>query len=147
MLDALHAFGAQTLGAAWPTIWLLARILALSVALLLCVAYLILWERKLIAWMHVRHGPNRVRPRGLLQPIADVPQLLTKEVITPPRAGGVGGDSVSGQRCIGRYQRRLVIRRGDFVDWRLWRDSGRLGVEFQICVSGCDARRRADGLV
>src|SRR5260363_273450 len=63
------------------------------------------------------------------------------------RAGGVGGDSVSGQRCIGRYQRRLVMRRGDFVDWRLWRDSGRLGVEFQICVSGCDARRRADGLV
>ncbi len=86
MLDTLHTFGTQTLGAAWPTVWLLARILAVSVALLLCVAYLILWERKLIGWMHVRCGPNRVGPRGLLQPIADVLKLLIKEVITPTRA-------------------------------------------------------------
>jgi NADH-quinone oxidoreductase subunit H len=47
------------------------------------VAYGSLWERKLIGWMQVRRGPNRVGPLGLLQPIADGIKLLLKEIIVP----------------------------------------------------------------
>jgi NADH-quinone oxidoreductase subunit H len=53
---------------------------------LLCVAYLTYWERKMIGWMHIRVGPNRVGPWGLLQPIADAVKLIFKEVITPAQA-------------------------------------------------------------
>ena len=53
-------------------------ILCIVVPLMLCVAYLTLWERKLIGWIQVRIGPNRVGPMGLLQPIADGLKLLVK---------------------------------------------------------------------
>src|SRR3569832_2239090 len=86
LFDTINAGGSEVLGAAWPTVWALVRIVVVAVAVLLCVAYLILWERMLIGWMHVRLGPNRVGPAGLLQPIADVLKLLLKEIIVPAKA-------------------------------------------------------------
>jgi len=66
--------------------WTLAGIVAIVAPLFLAVAYLTLWERKLIGWMQIRIGPNRVGPLGLLQPIADGVKLLFKEIILPTRA-------------------------------------------------------------
>src|SRR4051812_6778985 len=51
-----------------------------------CVAYLTLWERKLIGWIQIRIGPNRVGPFGLLQPVADGIKLMFKEIILPSSA-------------------------------------------------------------
>ncbi len=64
----------------------LAFIVAIVLPLFLAVAYLTLWERKLIGWMQIRIGPNRVGPLGLLQPIADGVKLLLKEIIFPTNA-------------------------------------------------------------
>jgi NADH-quinone oxidoreductase subunit H len=67
--------------------------LILTVILILSVAYLTLWERKVIGWMQMRIGPNRVRIFGLLpgmgQPFADVIKLLIKEIVIPVRANKV----------------------------------------------------------
>src|SRR6267378_499534 len=73
-------------GALTSTAWNLALIVAIVVPLLLCVAYLTLWERKLIGWIQIRIGPNRVGPAGLLQPVADGVKLLLKEIILPTNA-------------------------------------------------------------
>jgi NADH-quinone oxidoreductase subunit H len=71
---------------AWPLIWVLLRIVLILIPLLLSVAYLTFWERKVIGWMQVRIGPNRVGPWGLLQPIADGLKLFLKEIIFPTAA-------------------------------------------------------------
>jgi NADH-quinone oxidoreductase subunit H len=68
------------------TAWNLAGIVAIVAPLFIAVAYLTLWERKLIGWMQIRIGPNRVGPLGLLQPIADGVKLLFKEIIVPTAA-------------------------------------------------------------
>jgi len=61
----------------------LVKIIVIVVPLLLGVAYLTYAERKIIGYMQVRVGPNRVGPRGWLQPIADAMKLLFKEIIIP----------------------------------------------------------------
>jgi NADH-quinone oxidoreductase subunit H len=80
----------ESVGMDWAAIqtviWTLVKILALVVPLMLCVAYLTYWERKIIGWMQVRIGPNRVGFQGLLQPIADAVKLLMKEIIIPSGA-------------------------------------------------------------
>ncbi len=68
------------------TLWTFAKILAIVVPIILCVAYLTLAERKVIGFMQLRIGPNRVGPKGLLQPFADVLKLLVKEVVVPSSA-------------------------------------------------------------
>jgi len=86
MIDTLYNAGAANLGAAWPVVWSLIKIVALLLPLLGCVAYLTLWERKAIAWSQIRPGPNRTGPLGLLQPIADAVKLIFKEIIVPSAA-------------------------------------------------------------
>jgi NADH-quinone oxidoreductase subunit H len=68
------------------TVYSFAFIIAIVLPLMGAVAYMTLWERKLIGWMQIRIGPNRVGPLGLLQPIADAVKLLFKEIILPTNA-------------------------------------------------------------
>ena len=70
----------------YTTVSTLVLIVAIVVPVILSVAYLTLWERKLIGWIQVRIGPNRVGPYGLLQPFADVLKLTFKEIIVPTNA-------------------------------------------------------------
>jgi len=80
----------ESVGMDWAAIqtvvWTLLKIMALVVPLMLGVAYLTYAERKIIGWMQVRIGPNRVGFQGLLQPIADGLKLLMKEIIIPSGA-------------------------------------------------------------
>ena len=73
----------------WPVAAIVGYILLIVVPLLGCIAYLILAERKIIASMQMRKGPNVVGPFGLFQPIADGLKLLTKETIIPAGANRV----------------------------------------------------------
>jgi len=86
-LDVMrHLIDASWWPPLWDLIWILIKVFAIVLPILGAVAYTTLWERKLIGWMHIRLGPNRVGPLGLLQPIADAIKLLLKEVIAPSQA-------------------------------------------------------------
>ncbi len=69
-----------------PGAWILAKILLILLPLLGAVAYLTLAERKIIAAMQLRKGPNVVGPFGLIQPLADGVKLMLKEVILPTKS-------------------------------------------------------------
>ncbi len=74
---------ASLFGPAWPVIWALVKIVAIVAPLMIAVAYTTYAERKVIGYMQVRIGPNRVGPKGWLQPIADGIKLMMKEIIVP----------------------------------------------------------------
>ncbi|MDY0055725.1 MAG: NADH-quinone oxidoreductase subunit NuoH [Methyloversatilis sp.] len=88
-MDALLQPVQALLGEAWVPVWTLVKIFAIILPLMGCVAYLTLAERKIIGWMQVRNGPNRVTffgikaLGGLAQPIADGLKLLFKEIVLP----------------------------------------------------------------
>jgi NADH-quinone oxidoreductase subunit H len=73
----------------WPGIIIVGQILLIVLPLLGAVAYLTLAERKVIAAMQLRKGPNVVGPFGLFQPVADGVKLLFKETIIPSGANRV----------------------------------------------------------
>ena len=89
MIDTIYGFGQGLLGAewwvalAWPVIWALVKIVVVLMIIMGAVTYTTLWERKLLGWVQIRLGPNRVGPWGLLQPIADALKLMTKEIVRP----------------------------------------------------------------
>jgi NADH-quinone oxidoreductase subunit H len=85
-MDALMNFGTGIFGGAWPAVWTLIKIVLIVAPMMLGVAYLTYFERKVIGYMQVRIGPNRVGPWGLIQPIADGLKLLMKEIIVPSGA-------------------------------------------------------------
>jgi NADH-quinone oxidoreductase subunit H len=87
MLESFNQGGLSLLGPiAWPIVWNLIKIVVIVAPLMGAVAYLTLWERKLIGWIQIRIGPNRVGPYGLLQPVADGLKLLLKEIVIPFRS-------------------------------------------------------------
>jgi NADH-quinone oxidoreductase subunit H len=73
----------------WPVLWIVIKIVAIVVPLLVAVAYLTYAERKVIGAMHRRKGPNVVGPFGLLQPMADGVKLFLKETVLPSKANPV----------------------------------------------------------
>ena len=75
-------FGLGELG---PALWIVLKILVVAMPVIISVAFYVVWERKLIGWMHVRHGPMYVG-MGIFQAFADVFKLLFKEVIQPSSA-------------------------------------------------------------
>jgi NADH-quinone oxidoreductase subunit H len=163
MFDTLQQAGNAALGPTlWLVLWSLVKIVAVVLPLLLCVAYLTLWERKAIGWSQVRPGPNRVGPYGLLTPIADAVKLIFKEIIRPDRgqqgpvlpgarddhhagAGGLGRGALRARSGAGQRQRRAAVPDGHHLAGGLRRDHRRLGQQLQVRLPGRAARFGPDG--
>ena len=83
LLQTLQTAGQDLLGAAWLPVWTAVKIMVIIAPIMGGVAYLTLAERKILGFMQIRPGPNRVGYWGLLQPVADGLKLLFKEIIIP----------------------------------------------------------------
>jgi len=83
LLQTVEQMGSSLLGPLWLPLWTLIKIVVIVAPIMGGVAYLTLAERKILGFMQVRPGPNRVGYWGLLQPVADGIKLLLKEVIIP----------------------------------------------------------------
>jgi len=70
----------------YPGLWMLAGIIVVAVIVMIGVAYLTYWERKILGAMQLRQGPNTVGPFGLMQPFADGLKLMMKETVVPTGA-------------------------------------------------------------
>ncbi len=137
------------------------KALIILLPLFIVVAYYTYAERKVIGYMQIRMGPNRVGPKGLLQPFADMFKLMFKEIIIPTNSNRylfiiapvitfapamaawavIPFDRHAGVR---RHQRRPAVHPGDDVGRRLRRHHRRLGVEFEIRAAWRDALGRAN---
>ncbi len=83
LLQTLQTAGQDVFGGAWLPLWTAIKIMVIVAPVMGGVAYLTLAERKILGFMQIRPGPNRVGYWGLLQPVADGLKLLMKEVIVP----------------------------------------------------------------
>lgn len=83
LLQTVQRMGQDLLGPAWMPAWTAIKIMVIILPVMGGVAYLTLAERKILGFMQVRFGPNRVGYWGVLQPVADGLKLLFKEVIIP----------------------------------------------------------------
>ncbi len=83
-IDMLHDWFLQ-FGNIGIVLWIVLKILLIAVPVIIAVAFYVVWERKLIGWMHARHGPMYVG-FGVFQAFADVFKLLFKEVVQPSQA-------------------------------------------------------------
>ena len=86
-IDSMHGWF-DGMGVGGQLAWIVLKILCVMMPVIIAVAFYVVWERKLIGWMHVRHGPMYVG-MGVFQAFADVFKLLFKEVISPVRADPV----------------------------------------------------------
>ena len=104
MFDLLRTYLTFLPDPVTTTVVILIQIVMIVIPIMLSVAYLTFAERKIIGYIQVRIGPNRVGPRGWLQPIADALKLLCKEVIIP-----AGAD-----RLLGAAGTELVVKVSGF---------------------------------
>lgn len=91
--EMLMQLGADVFGSWWPNIatflWALIKVMIVVGVIMGVATYLSFAERKIIGWMQVRIGPNRVGPWGLIQPLADGLKVFLKEIIIPAGADKV----------------------------------------------------------